>query len=53
LGTSVSPCPTDHSSLRKSFKSADLDLSGTLSVSEIRAVLDACHVKVFNPPTPT
>ena len=37
---------TDYSHLRKSFKRADLDLSGTLSVPEIRAVLAACDVAV-------
>lgn len=37
---------TDASRLRRSFKSADRDLRGTLSVGEIRAVLAACDVAV-------
>lgn len=38
--------PTDFGFLRKSFKRADVDKSGTLSVGEIRSVLRACDIAV-------
>ena len=37
---------TDYTQLRRSFKRADVDLSGTLSVPEIRSVLAACDITV-------